>query len=77
MAKRNRGSLAPDRRLIWAQIIQQLESRMKMTIDLKEIYILGKCGWYMDKNGNDIERCPKCGQVSLKVQNELAGLGII
>lgn len=45
--------------------------------DLKEIYILDKCGWYMDKNGNDIERCPKCGQVSLKVQNELAGLRII
>ena len=26
MAKRNRGSLAPDRRLIWAQIIQYLRS---------------------------------------------------
>ena len=25
MAKRNRGSLAPDRRLIWAQIIQSME----------------------------------------------------
>lgn len=58
-------------------IILNLKEENIDSSDLKEIYILGKCGWYMDKNGNDIERCPKCGQVSLKVQNELAGLRII
>lgn len=62
-------------------IIERWEDQRGNTInvdssDLKEIEILGKCGWYMDRNGNDIERCLKCGQVGLKVQNELVGLGI-
>lgn len=37
MAKRNRGSLAPDRRLIWAQIIQNEENQCRV-ITLKRYY---------------------------------------
>lgn len=46
------------------------------TSDLKEIMIKGKSGWYMDKDGNDIKRCPKCGHVDFYAKEELHGISI-
>lgn len=45
--------------------------------DLKEIMITGKCGWYRDKDGKEIECCPKCGHPDLEVQEELEGISIL
>lgn len=46
------------------------------TSDLKEIMIKGKSGWYMDKNGNDIKRCQKCGHVDFYAKEELHGISV-
>lgn len=42
--------------------------------DLKEIAILGKCGWYEDKDGKDIKRCDKCGLINFSTRKEVKGI---
>lgn len=44
--------------------------------DLKEIQIVGKSGWFMDKNGNDIKRCPKCGILDFFAEKEVQGISL-
>lgn len=44
--------------------------------DLKEIRILGKSGWFMDKDGNDIKRCDKCGIIDFEIEDEVNGISV-
>lgn len=44
--------------------------------DLKEIAILGKCGWYMEKDGMDIKRCNVCGLINFSTRKEVKGIKV-
>ncbi|MBQ2800429.1 MAG: hypothetical protein IJF03_03470 [Lachnospiraceae bacterium] len=44
--------------------------------DLKEIAILGKCGWYADKDGKEIKRCDKCGIINFSTRKEVKGIKV-
>lgn len=43
---------------------------------LKEIEILGKCGYMCDVDGNEIERCKKCGTIDFWVQKKINGISV-
>ena len=44
--------------------------------ELKEIFILGRCGSMCDTKGVEIKKCSVCGMVSLKTRMQIRGLSV-
>lgn len=44
--------------------------------ELKEIFILGKCGSMCHVDGTEVEKCPVCDQVSWETEREIRGLSV-
>ena len=44
--------------------------------ELKEIEILGRCGFLQDKEGNEIKKCVECGRFDYRVRREIIGLSV-
>lgn len=45
-------------------------------VELKEIFILGRCGAMCDAEGFEIEKCSVCGMVALSTKMRIRGLSV-
>ena len=45
--------------------------------DLKELKVIGRCGYLRDKNGEMLEKCNECGKINYaKAEDEVEGLSV-